>query len=425
MDLDTGFQKIEYFFDIVRSNYGLFYWEYNELGVLVRTNCHWPEPFEKFFIYTGCKNSMLEWLAEHETPVLLCAPIGMQWAAATSGSGSRFVLGPALQGAVSDENLTQILEIFDRSIAESFSGSFIALVRTLPIITVSSFQQLTLMMSYGLSNHQYKIEDIHYQNNNPSSEHFTPAGSTEDLSMEYYGRLRRLLHGIQRGQKADSMVIDRAFLEQINGYFPVADPLRNIKYAVTVFGTLCARFAVDGGLLPENAYALSSFYIKNVDSCRTISEAVIAARTMYTDFVSRIHKSRVTPGKSREVQDCCKYIQLHVEEKLTVSHLASMSGYTEYYFTRKFKRETGQSLTDYIKLVKVEQAAFWLKTTTRSIQEISDCLCFPNRNAFTTVFYKFTGLPPAAYRKQKNELPPETGENHFPGIPRNQSEGSL
>ena len=89
-----------------------------------------------------------------------------------------------------------------------------------------------------------------------------------------------------------------------------------------------------------------------------------------------------------------------MEEKLTAQDLASRIGYSGYYLSRWFKKETGFSIDEYARNAKVERAKRMLVTTQDSIQDIADSLGFAGRNYFASTFRKITGMPPAAYRKK-------------------------
>lgn len=391
---------MDMFFDMMHSNYGLFRWEYDPYGNLLDTNCHWPEPYEKLFIFTACKDYTMIYFAEHDAPLLLSAPLGMEWAAAKSPEGHIFIMGPGLLSNVSDENLVQTLKSYSPIVARTFSTDFIGMIRTLPVIVLSSFQNLLLMLTYAVTGKQYKISDIHYQNEHPVNTNLHSSFSIQEEPRLDQEEENKLLHWIETGNTASPAVINRSFIDRFRTSLQLDPTPQNIKYAVALFGILCARAAIKGGLLPENAYAISGFYVQNVNSCRNIDEAVTVAQTLYSDFLNRVDKCRELPGSSREIHDCCKYIRQHIQDKLSVSELASRFGYTDYYFTHKFKIETGQSMSGYIKQQKIEYAAFLLTNTNTGIQDVSDMLHFSNRNVFSAAFRQIMGCSPAAYREQ-------------------------
>ena len=84
--------------------------------------------------------------------------------------------------------------------------------------------------------------------------------------------------------------------------------------------------------------------------------------------------------------------------------LAKETGYTEYYFSHKFKQETGMSVADYIRREKVRHARLLLSGTKMSIQEISDDLAFSSRSYFSSTFQKETGMSPSEYREQNRKM---------------------
>ena len=75
-------------------------------------------------------------------------------------------------------------------------------------------------------------------------------------------------------------------------------------------------------------------------------------------------------------------------------------GYTEYYLTEKFKKETGMSVSQYIRHAKVKRAQVLLESTDMSVREIAENLAFNTVNYFIQSFRDTTGCTPAQYRKK-------------------------
>ncbi len=104
--------------------------------------------------------------------------------------------------------------------------------------------------------------------------------------------------------------------------------------------------------------------------------------------MQRVRQARVNSAISKTVQSCCDYISVHVNEKLSIEFLSQRAGYTEYYFSRKFKQETGYSISEYIKREKIRKAQTLLSSTNMSILEISNELSFSSRSYFSDTFQK-------------------------------------
>ena len=174
-----------------------------------------------------------------------------------------------------------------------------------------------------------------------------------------------------------------------------------IAFAGKVYHLL-GRAAMEGGLSPEEAYSLGDAYTQSAENAKSIDELTAIAAAMYDDFVRRVHKCRTNPKLSPQIQRCCDYIEMHLEEKIRAAGLASLVGYTEYYLTHKFKEEVGVSVNDYVKFAKVERAKVLLKSTGLSVQDISDQLGFGTRNYFSRVFQEVAGCTPVQYREERS-----------------------
>ena len=183
-----------------------------------------------------------------------------------------------------------------------------------------------------------------------------------------------------------------------------AGSLQQIKVSQIVFISLCTRAAIQGGISPELAYSRGDAYIQDVLDCKSIADAAHIGHTMYEDFIRMVHKGRTNPNLSKQIQSCCDYIELHADEKLSLADIARRIGYAEYYLSRKFREETGLSINNYIKFVKVERAKTLLLSTNMDIQEICDALSFGSRSFFSQTFRSVVGVPPATYREQNQHI---------------------
>ena len=180
--------------------------------------------------------------------------------------------------------------------------------------------------------------------------------------------------------------------------------LRQYKNILISFTTICCRAAIKGGLSPSIAYSMKDVYIAKAENAMNRSQLSEITHTMYDDFIQQVYQLKNHKAYSAPIQNCCDYISLHIREKLTISELSSLTGYTDYYLSRKFKAETGLSLLDYIKQKKVEVAEKLLASTNLTVQEISEQLSFCSRCHFSETFQKFTGTTPTQYREENMRL---------------------
>ena len=178
----------------------------------------------------------------------------------------------------------------------------------------------------------------------------------------------------------------------------IGDSLRMSKNNLLVLLTLCSRAAIDGGLNPSIAYTLNDYYAGRIEECKTTADTTNLSREFLDDYVHRVRAAKETNAHSRQIQNICDYISLHIREPLSISLLSERLGYTEYYFSHKFKEVTSESVNAYIRRKKIEEAKLLLSGTRMSIQDISDELSFGSRSFFFSSFQKETGMSPTAYR---------------------------
>ncbi|MFJ8354708.1 helix-turn-helix domain-containing protein [Bacillus paramycoides] len=178
-----------------------------------------------------------------------------------------------------------------------------------------------------------------------------------------------------------------------------ADPLRNQKNHGIIAITLATRYAIEGNLPPEIAFALSVLYIQtieeldNVDSVRRLSGD--ALRT-FADRVKEYNAQKF----SNAVTTCMNYISKNVYDGISLNELANHLDITPTYLSKLFKKEVGIPLSEYIQGERVEEAKKLLTLTTYPLSDICTWLNFNDQSYFIKVFKKSTNMTPRQYREK-------------------------
>ena len=103
---------------------------------------------------------------------------------------------------------------------------------------------------------------------------------------------------------------------------------------------------------------------------------------------------------SKAINQAIDYILQHIEEELTLNEVAAHCYFSPYYFSRLFKTQTGESVYQFIKRVRLEQSAFRLKTEKeRSITEISADYGYSSSN-YSSAFRQHYKTSPVSFRKK-------------------------
>ncbi|MCM1386510.1 MAG: response regulator [Bacillus sp. (in: Bacteria)] len=97
------------------------------------------------------------------------------------------------------------------------------------------------------------------------------------------------------------------------------------------------------------------------------------------------------------VDNVKKYIQEHIEEKLTLNKVAGEFNISSNYLSVLFSKHSDIGFSDYINQSKIEAAKKMMMDENYKIYEISDKLGFESAFYFSRVFKKVTGLSPRDY----------------------------
>lgn len=93
------------------------------------------------------------------------------------------------------------------------------------------------------------------------------------------------------------------------------------------------------------------------------------------------------------------YIDEHLESELSVAKLAEMFYVSANYFSRLFKRVTGEGCNEYIVKKRIEKSRILLETTSIKAGRIALMVGYNDTNYFSLAFKKHTGMSPTKYRE--------------------------
>ena len=93
------------------------------------------------------------------------------------------------------------------------------------------------------------------------------------------------------------------------------------------------------------------------------------------------------------------YIEEHLEENIRVSEICAHLGYSKTYLSRIFHEASGDTMSNYIVLRKIDRAKRLVREQKMNFTEISEHLGFNNPQYFSRVFKRVTGMSPSEFRQ--------------------------
>ena len=176
--------------------------------------------------------------------------------------------------------------------------------------------------------------------------------------------------------------------------------LQNMKYHFVISAALIARMCIEGGMPLSESYGMSDYYIRKVDTVKSITKLSELHDEMSMAYTTRMRKISSDKVFSRPVASCIDYILEHLDTRIKMRDLCALTGLSSSYLSRIFKEETGVTVTAYILDKKLETARNMLDYSEYPISWITSTLAFPSQSYFCKVFREAYGTPPARYRKE-------------------------
>ena len=391
--------RLDLFQAMVQCCHNLYLWEYDRELVLIRSNCPFEITARNLFSIGGAREVLMNYTARHAKPIVMTNTLGMMWAAVPEKDGDELrhihILGPFFMSDHSSQELKSGLRSLHLS--SDMMQDVQSFLRNLPVISLNRVFEYTIMLYYCITGEKITISDMHYQ----ESESVHPAEKSSRKADVHgtYEMEQEMVRMVREGNLNIQSHLNRLAVSGSMGTLAGGDGSRQMKNAVLVCIVLFSRASIEGGLSPEVAMTLTDHYFQSVEACRSLQELTEVATTMQNDFVQRVHKVR-SRRLSKPILDCCDYINLHLEDKLSLRDLAERFKYSETYLSRKFREETGRSFKEYIRSQRLDQAKALLKDSSLDIRDISDRLHFCSPSYFSEQFKAEFGVSPTQWREK-------------------------
>lgn len=309
-----------------------------------------------------------------------------------------YTLGPAYSARNSYQTIKNELDRHNLSV--NIRTKVFRLFDQIPVVPINQLFQYAVMLHYCITGTKITTNDIHFTEKPEKN----PSYSNQDILMEDHPGVwmaeQEFMNMLREGNPNYLTALARSTSLSSGPHFELKDSLRQAKSTAIILLTLCSRAAIEGGVNPSVAYTLNDYYMQTIEDSQNIAEVSNICRSMLEDYVQRVQQEKAKKNISGPIKSICDYIAVHIREKLSIAQLAAQAGYTEYYFSHKFKKEIGCSVAEYLKQEKIKQAKILLSGTKMSIQEICDELSFGSRSYFSSSFQKETGISPSEYREK-------------------------
>ncbi len=200
-------------------------------------------------------------------------------------------------------------------------------------------------------------------------------------------------------------------------HYYYADSKKPWKYTwISLDGTRAEGFLEKAGITPaqpvREAYAEPQKFLDIIEKILNHHQLTLVNELMRTSLLYEAVALLVDSGSRSHMQNtrekhdysadvyvnsAAEYIKGHYAH-IRVSDIASYLGISRYYLSHIFKEKLQVSPQEYLVKYRLEKGEELLRTTSLSIQEISDKTGYENPLTFSKIFKRVYGLSPKNYR---------------------------
>jgi two-component system response regulator YesN len=177
------------------------------------------------------------------------------------------------------------------------------------------------------------------------------------------------------------------------------DPLRSAKNSMICSCTFLTRAAIQAGVPDEEAFALSDASIQHLESLDGEKTVLAYEATMLLQFIG-LAKMRQDRNYSTPVRKAMHYIVSNLEKPFQLAAVAEYARVHPNYLSRRFKQETGSTLSSYAAVRKIHEATYFIQHTDYSMAEIAVLYGFSSQSHFSSAFKKVLFISPGDYRNR-------------------------
>lgn len=106
----------------------------------------------------------------------------------------------------------------------------------------------------------------------------------------------------------------------------------------------------------------------------------------------------------KQVEAVFRFIAEHYHQSISLSDVAKAVGYSPAYLTDLVRRETGQTVNQWITEKRLTQASCLLLETTQTVGHIAETVGYQHVNYFFRQFRQYYGTTPQIWRNSQRDV---------------------
>jgi AraC-like DNA-binding protein len=221
---------------------------------------------------------------------------------------------------------------------------------------------------------------------------------TLDIIEKNYRNERALIEAVSKGKLNQIDIIPASVMNQ-GTEERLTDSLRNRKNYLIILNTLLRKAAEYGEVHPYHIHILSSVFAQKIEELFSVESSIELQKEMILKYCLLV-KEHSLKKYSSLIGKVITLISYDLSADLSLKHIAELMNVNASYLSAAFKKECGETLTEYVNRKRIEMATFILSHSNKQIQTIAEECGILDANYFIKLFKKQYGMTPTQYRER-------------------------
>lgn len=226
-----------------------------------------------------------------------------------------------------------------------------------------------------------------------------PHSESFEVINERYAAEQEFMQAVAEGHESRALAtLSRLARQPANSSY-----LMQPFLGATIIRIMCRIGAQQGGLPPVSIDAISQTYAQRLHRSGHTTDptaSMSSIGSMVREFCRAVQRHHRRPY-SQLVRQVMDEVELHLSHNVSPRQIATRLHISESHLARRFKAETGRTITEHVAHERMRRAAQLLRGSTQPVREIAAYVGYPDANYFVKVFKAAFGLTPTAYRRQE------------------------
>jgi AraC-like DNA-binding protein/ligand-binding sensor protein len=219
----------------------------------------------------------------------------------------------------------------------------------------------------------------------------------QDISRKILDKQDEIIQKVKLGDKTGAREILNEFLGSI--FFDSGMNFEIIKVRIIELIVIISRTAIEAGVEVKELLGLNYSYLTELNKATDIDELLFKLNEILTNFINKVSATK-DKKKKIKIRKMIEYINQNFTKKLTSEEIANTGGLSISRCLHLFKEETGLSLSQYIKKLRVDYAKYLLLNTDLSLADCAVETGFYDQSHFTKTFSQIERMTPSSFRQK-------------------------